>query len=264
MELYFQNHNSFEPTVVYLFDVGMGGIGDYLKFFLYLFNFCIENNIKFLLCNEHQIDKYIKCKFPQLYIKKSNIPSCTKRISKFTDLYCFEKNTFIVDPICMYSEDSKVSENLKKWKLSDLFYFTDDINQAIKNYTNENTYISIHLRLGDKFLETDKKFVVCPNDVRHFDENKLFDFIASRKDDTIYFFCDNKSYKEKIKNNFNYVNITDLEIEHTSLTNTSDKGNFNSVLEFAILSESESIWCASYSGFSLLASVFNNIPLRCI
>ena len=59
----------------------------------------------------------------------------------------------------------------------------------------------------------------------------------------------------------NFINITDLEVGHTSFTNTSDSQIFGSVTEFYILTKSTEIYIVSNSGFSTMVSKFNNVPL---
>ena len=82
---------------------------------------------------------------------------------------------------------------------------------------NDQNYISIHLRLGDKFLETDKVFVLCKEDVRTYNEEKLFELIEINYNKNILFFCDNNNYKLKIKTKYDKIIITDYDIGHTSL-----------------------------------------------
>ena len=79
----------------------------------------------------------------------------------------------------MYKFHSILYDSITQ-KVSDYFYFTDEIKtNALYQNLSEN-YISIHVRLGDKFLETDKANVLVKNDVRHFHEDILFDFIEKK------------------------------------------------------------------------------------
>jgi uncharacterized protein (UPF0262 family) len=145
--------------------------------------------------------------------------------------------------------------------MNDIFYFTDDIKDNAKKFTDNNDYISIHLRLGDRFLEIDSNLIHCPHDVRQFNEHALFNYIENNKDIPILFFCDNTSYKLKVKQKYNHVMITNYEIGHTTYTHTTQTQVLNTITDFFLLSNSINIYVASYSGFSIMASKFKNIPL---
>ena len=58
--------------------------------------------------------------------------------------------------------------------IKDVFHFTDEVkkNSAIL-FPQDIPYVSIHVRMGDAFLETNKQYVFCHNDVRVFSEEKL-------------------------------------------------------------------------------------------
>lgn len=78
----------------------------------------------------------------------------------------------------------------------------------------------------------------------------------------IFFFCcDNNNYKLKLKEKYSNIIITNCDIGHTSLTNTTAKQILDGITEFYILTNSKIIFAASYSGFSIMASKFNKILL---
>lgn len=244
--------------VVYHFDVGFGGIGDFFKFFVCLLDICIANNFDFYYINTSPINNYVKTYNDKYYINNIDTINFTE-IMTINELYNLKSDSYIlVSPSSMYSIDKTIPETLNKYNFNDLFYFTDDIKNKAMEITNNEKYISLHLRLGDLFLETDKSFLQNPKDTRNYDENKIFNFIENNNTKTIYFFCDNVSYRNKIKQKYNYVKTTELSVGHTSLKNTQDIDFFNACVEFYILSQSEEIYMCSYSGFSLLASKFGN------
>lgn len=72
-------------------------------------------------------------------------------------------------------------------------------------------------------METDKKYVVVKNDERTFSEEKLYKFIEENSNKLIFFCSDNNNYKNKIKEKYNNIIITNCDIGHTSLSNTSNK-----------------------------------------
>jgi hypothetical protein len=257
MNNYLEKYDSMNKIIIYNFELGLGGIGDCLKFFLYLLQMCIKYKIKlYYLKNDLYIEKYLKLKYEKMYINRSNdfIPITPNKIE------CLIENTYyIINPISFY-EYFSYDDIQKTIPLQDIFYFSPEVIVNANSF-HLNRYISIHLRLGDKYLETDKSFVLCKEDVRSYNETKLFDFIEENNDKTILFFCDNHSYKLKIKNKYSFVNITDYEIGHTSLSNTTELQTLNSLTDFYLLTNSTEIFVASHSGFSIMASKFKNIPL---
>jgi hypothetical protein len=159
----------------------------------------------------------------------------------------------------MYRFHGSVYDSIQE-KVSDYFYFTDEIKVNASKQICFDDYISIHLRLGDKFLETDKANVLVKDDVRPFNEDALFDFIEKNSDKNILFFCDNYEYKTKIKNKYEFVTITEFKIGHTSLSSTTFEEAFNGITEFYILTNSTEIYSPTESGFSIVASKFNQVP----
>ena len=113
--------------------------------------------------------------------------------------------------------------------------------------------------MGDKYLETPQNYIGCTHDSRIFSEEKIDEFINQSKNH-IFFCCDNNSYKLKMKERYDIL-ITNCNIGHTSLSNTTDSQVLDAITEFYILTNSTMIYAASYSGFSIMASKFNNIPL---
>lgn len=247
MDNYIQNYENYDKIFVYDFKLGHGGIGDYLKFFMIMLSYCIDNNVKFYKkVNNIEIEKFIKLKYDFFNITKDEI-------SKLN-------NVTIKRPCDYYSNDT-YNGNIH---LNEVFYFDNSIKQNVKNIIPSlpTNYISIHLRLGDKFLETDKKFVLCKNDKRQFSEGKMCKFIEDNIDKNILFFCDNNSMKIKMNNKYNNIIITNAQIGHTSLSNTTNKQILDSISEFYLLSNSQYIYAASRSGFSEMASKFNNVEYK--
>lgn len=263
MDLYINNFDNLNKKIVYDFKLGDGGIGDCIKFFTYLLNLCINNNIKlYYKINNINIEKYLKLKIKKMYIKDKEITSKIN-ISDESEIFNIDENKdvyYIATPHIFYNT---FTFDIIKQNIEDIFEFSDEIILNSNKLLPENiiNYISIHLRLGDKYLETEKSFVLCVNDERHFDENKIFNFIELNNEKNILFFCDNKNYKLKLKNKYNNIFITDIEIGHTSLSNTTEKQILDTITEFYIVTNSEKIISASHSGFSIVASKFRNVPL---
>ena len=178
MELYISNYESFNDIFVYEFKLGDGGIGDFIKFFMFILVECMKNNTRlYYLKNNTEIERYIKLKHDKMFIDEKQI----KILNNFT----------IVKPQMYYD---KVNYD---WNIAvkDVFYFTDDIkiNSRLLFSIDSLNYISIHLRLGDAYLETEKQFVLVKNDKRIFSEEKIYTFIEENIDKQIFFCCDNIS-----------------------------------------------------------------------
>jgi hypothetical protein len=261
MENYINNFNNFTKKIVYNFELNAGGIGDCIKFFMHVLNLCMKNNIRlYYQVNNIPIEKYLKLKYPQMYIEKKdiinkNIINNEKIISNINN-----NDYNIVTSVIFYKT---FNYNNIQINIQDVFDFSEEIklnsHKLVPN--NITNYTSVHLRLGDKHLETDKSFVPCLEDERCFNENALYNFIEQNSNINIIFFCDNNNYKLKIKNKYSSIFITNSEIGHTSLLNTTEKQTLDALTEFYLITNSDKIVCASYSGFSYIASKFKNIPL---
>jgi len=93
---------------------------------------------------------------------------------------------YIVEPYSMYGRVEYV--DVPNY-IDNLFYFSYDILNNISQICLPNDYISIHLRLGDAYLECDKKFVICNNDKREYNETALFRFIEDNSSKKYYSFA---------------------------------------------------------------------------
>jgi hypothetical protein len=207
---------------------------------------CVKNNTRlYHKKNNIEIENYIKLKHDKMYI-------CDDEIKKITSFK-------IVKPF-MYYNNVYYDYNIN---IKDVFYFTDEVKINCKKIFpfDITNYISIHLRLGDKFLETDKSYIACKNDTRYFSDSNIYKFIEDNYNKNIFFCCDNNNYKLKLKEKYTNINISNCDIGHTSLLNTRKTQVLDSITEFYILTNSEMIFSASTSGFSIVASKFNNIPL---
>lgn len=261
MENYINNFDKYTYKIVYNFELDRGGIADCIKYFIHVLNLCMKNNIKlYYQINNIPIEKYLRLKYLQMYIEQKDITK--KNIIKNEKMILKINNTdyHIVTPSLFYKTFNYDNMQIN---IQDVFEFSEKIkeNSCKLLPPDISNYISIHLRLGDKYLEIDKQFVYCKNDKRQFDENLIYSFIEQNLDKNIVFFCDNHGYKLKIKNKYSNVFITNCEIGHTSLSNTTDKQTLDTLTDFYLITNSEQIVCASLSGFSIIASKFKNVPI---
>lgn len=238
-------YDSLHTTIVYDFRIGNGGIGDCIKFFMFLLDSSMKNGTRlYYKKNGIELENYLKLKHAKMYIDDEGIRQLGQVKIVIPDMYY---DTIQYD----YSIAAK-----------DVFYFTDEVkmNAAYLFPADITNYISVHVRLGDKFLETDKRYVMCKNDVRTFSEEGLYAFLEENRSKQLFFCCDNRAYKSKVKENFTNIIITTCDVGHTSFSNTTKKQVLDGITEFYILTKSEKIYSTSLSGFSRLASKFNNIP----
>jgi len=242
---YINNYKTYDKINIYVFNPYDGGIGDYIKFFMHVLMMCVKNKER-LYCRKGnlEIEKYIKLKYDEMYIdddkiKELNNPEIIKPHFYHYTLHHFDFNI----------------------NIRDVFYFTDEIkiNCELLFPKEITSYISVHVRLGDKYLETEKQYIQFPDDERGFSEEKMYKFIEDNSNKHIFFCCDNNAYKLKIKERYNNIITINSDIGHTALHNTTHKQVLDAITEFYILANSNTIFGASRSGFSLMASKFNNI-----
>ena len=258
MNQYLKNYETFQHNIVYDFQLGDGGIGDCLGKFMYALCFSMKNNYRlYYKINNIPIEKYIKLKYQKMYIKHEEINNYCN-VDNIDSIINIDSSIkyIIIKPQLFYHIEYKFFII----NIEEVFEFSNEIKINKNNLfpENINNYISIHLRLGDKYLETEQSFIQCLWDERVFDENNLFNFIEENYDKNIIFFCDNNSYKLKLKNKYNNIIITNCNIGHTSLFNTNDKQVMDTITEFYIMIDSNIIYSASPSGFPYMASKFKN------
>ena len=263
MDAYVANYNSYTKYIVYDFKLGNGGIGDCCKFFMYLLCMCVTNKYKICyLVNDITIEKYIQLKHREFYIQSHELPAEFTIATNITQI--LDSDCTLITPNVLYNVYNYDAISIE---MRDVFTFSEQIH---KNYSrlfphNITSYISLHLRLGDKYLETDKAYVVVKNDERYYDEGSIFRFLEQNTHLNIIFFCDNNSYKNYLKYKYPQIIIIDAHVGHTSLSNTTEEQIIDAVTEFYIMCMSSHIYSASsFSGFSIMAAKYNNIPITSI
>ena len=93
-----------------------------------------------------------------------------------------------------------------------------------------------------------------------FELSGLYWQLSKNNDKYIFFCCDNNTFRQKIKEKYNNVIISNGDIGHTSYKIISNKQILDTITEFYILTKSKKIIGASQSGFSIISAYFNNIP----
>jgi hypothetical protein len=263
MDEYIANYESYTKYIVYDFKLGNGGIGDCCKFFAYLLCICVTNKYRICyLVNDATIEKYMVLKYAQFYIKHDELPinfTIAADIQQILDSDCT-----LITPSVLYNVYNYDAITIQ---LQDIFTFSEQIHANYDRLFPKNLsdYVSLHLRLGDKYLETDKAFVVVTDDERYYDEGSLFQFIELNTHLNIIFFCDNNGCKQHLKSKYPSLIIIDAHVGHTSLFNTTEEQIIDAVTEFYIMCNSSHIYSASsFSGFSIMAAKFKNTPITSI
>ena len=110
MNTYIQNFYSFNKKLVYDFKLGDGGIGDNIKFFMYMLESCMQTNTQlYYKKNNIEIEKYIKLKYDIMYITDTELNQLPY--------------INIINPYMLYSS---INYNYSI-PVSDVFYFADEV-----------------------------------------------------------------------------------------------------------------------------------------
>jgi hypothetical protein len=242
-------------NMVYVYNKYIG-IGDYIKFYAYALEYCKQRGYNlFHLITDNPMEKYIILKDKQAYIDKNKLKTVCNidNIEKFT--YNNSIDYYIISPASFYKI---FDHDFITSKIEDVFIFSEEV---IKNAPlGLKDYISIHLRLGDVFMETEERFIISKRDKRKYNEHKIYEEIEKEKNNII-FFCDNNAYRQKIKEKYPHIIITNSRIGHTGMAYVNEKHILDAITDFYIMSQSKKIIAASYSGYSIASSKFKNIPL---
>jgi len=277
---YLQNFDSYPCALVYDFRLTQGGIADCLKFFMFLFEICRTRGIRlYYLQHEIPIEKYVFVKHAQMRIRHETLIQYSKDGSSIQMVQSIDElkelghfTYHLIRPHILYNVFSFDQITVP---FSSIFEISQDIIENVPRIFPElstKSYISVHLRLGDRFMETDKEFVLCKTDTRKYDQQSMFSTIEQLLSDPnqvpsqvphqVLFFCDNRKYKMAVQNKFPKLVISTAEIGHTSFLNTTNEQVLNTITEFYVLTQSEKIIAISYSGFPVAAAKYNNIPIE--
>lgn len=273
---YLQNFDSYPCSLVYNFPLTYGGVADCLKFFMFLFEICRTRGIRlYYLQHDIPIEKYIFVKHAQMRIRHETLVQHSKDgssiqvVQSIDELETLERFTYyLVRPHFLYSAFSFDSF---KTPFSSIFEFSSEVIENVPRIFPElstKSYVSVHLRLGDRFLETAKEFVQCKEDTRQYNQKAMFEIIDQLLSDPnqdpnqVLFFCDNRKYKMAVQKKYKGLVISTAEIGHTSFLNTTVEQVLNTITEFYVLTQSKKIVAISYSGFPVAAAKYNNIPIE--
>jgi hypothetical protein len=258
MEKYLQSYSKLNTNIIYSFNYGQGGLGDYIKFFTLAIQLSIKNNEKiYYLKNNLPIEKYLPLKYDKMYISKESM----KKLDEYK----------MVDPSDYYkhfgefgSPHFKNSYDKIYLPIKDVFEFSAEVISHSISLLPKNvyTYNSIHLRCGDNYIKNHEIYENNSRDCRWNSKHsiKLKYFLRKNKKPFI-FFTDNIQFKNDIKKKFNNLITLNVDIHHTGFE-IKDKELLDSIAEFYVLSNSKKIIMIVESGFARMAARINNIPIE--
>jgi len=249
MEDYMRLRTLYTRKVIFKIPHFQGGIGDVIKYFLFLIQLSIQKRWKvYYAITDLKVNKWLKLRYPELYYNVEH-PVYLNNINNVgvPDL------EYIVNPHLLYGIFSYEDLYLKG---SDVFEFAPEIVERSKVFPIEK-YRSLHIRLGDKFLEIPVEQNQCITDARPFNQESVLECI--QQNPGILIFCDNLGYKTDLKEKYDIL-VTPFKIGHTCLPSTSDETIMDTLTEFYLLTRSQHIYSASDSGFPKMASNFYGVP----
>jgi hypothetical protein len=259
-------------SIIYVYNIGEGGLADIIKYlFQYYYISLLLKKELYIIFNHPS--KYL-FNFKKIKILKDSID--LHKIKKLSDYsgnaidILKSHNIIQVKNMDFYNKKLLWNDlpNIKIicqyfGKISNVIDFTDYIYKKLKLILPKDNYISIHCRLGDKYLNDkelniqNKKFINILNNI-----SKI---IEQHKYTDIYIFSDNKHFKKIVTDKFYNIkslnnNIIHFGLKNHKISNTEYiNGIENTILEFLFLSYSYKIYRLLPSGYSEVASFFNNI-----
>ena len=242
MELYLKNYFTYSKIRVHTIDITCG-IGDFIKFFMFALTECMKTDTRlYYKVHNLELENYVKLKCRQMYVTDLQLKDMVYTAIEDTSYYSTFTNNFAVD-------------------IKDVFYFSETVlenSRVLFPYVGE--YNSLHIRLGDKHLETNGQYIINKEDERPFCETKLAEVIGSQ---TIpLFLCsDQTTFKKNMVEKYggDKVWATECSVAHSGLPNTTKEQVIDAVTEFYILSNSKQVYSNAYSGFSSMAAKMNNV-----
>lgn len=261
---------------------GCGGIGDFLRSALSFYSFCKRFNVSYYIDFSENIN-FGKC-FVVNPIPDYNIID-SENITLLNGVYNYDDISLILDKIksnnkiYILKSNAIGFENNEFIKLVVDEFFTkilvlnenviNKINDLYKTFNlQENNYISVHIRCGDKNMTNNNNSLDNRIDINNkfvYDEyTNLINKFVKNDEYKIVIFTDSIFFKEKILEKNNFLINLNVNIKHVAENIGVNDVNYfiDTISEFYIMSKSKCIYSFGvYSGFSHLASIVNNKPL---
>jgi hypothetical protein len=257
----------------YINNIGMG-LGDYIRGSFFLLEFCKENNIEFDLdFSEHPISKFLINQYNDTKIDYTNVLyfhnyNRNKSKSDIMDYinsnnnkiqYLFTNNHPQIDKI------TEVEKNIIKSK----FIPNKELNNAIEETLNKlnltkKMYKVIHIRIGDRYIIENKDV----DNIILKDIDNIFKNIMFNGNEKYLLLSDSKDIKKILKNKYPFLIVQHNDIVHLAGNCSNDDALKNTMVDFFLISNANSILAMSIyghmTGFSHYCSIINNIPINFI
>jgi len=266
---YFSTILEKQKKLLFRFPLTNGGIGDMIKFFICALDIAIRYDLRIcFLKSDNPITKYLLPKCQHIYVSEEDLQGCSiLPISNHNQIEEMIKNSdnttvLVAAPVIFY--DIPFYNIVDKYNISEIFKFSNDIYEMKKDHNISEEYVSVHIRRGDKHIETSSSVKQVPHDSRPFDQTNFENMVNNLFNDnkSVMLFSDSMVFKKLMSKKFDKLQCLDLKIGHTTWTNTSDEQIKNTVFEFYILCNSIKIVANCVSGFSKMASAINKIDIE--
>lgn len=279
-----------KSIIIHKIQHGSGGIGDFIRSSLSLYSVCKRLDLQYYIDFENN-PNYYECFIVQTLPKINNkytetiglmnleghskiIHDAINKITHIPKIYYiitnalgFESNDNINNIIDDYFN------HILKPSSKTVNYIQDVYNQY---GINENNYISVHVRCGDAIMEKnynansnhhvhklveidDNEFYInLDNIIKNFKKKYHIELPVIIHSDSIYF-------KNKLKSLNSLYIYLDVNIAHYSaqIGPNDEQSNIQTVSEFFIIANANSIIAPTYSGFSHIASIVNKKKYYC-
>lgn len=251
--------------ILYQYSHHCGGLGDFFKFFIHAHEIAQQYHTPLLVWIEHPMAKYVIIKQREmLFQHDKTYQQVYKPISQMMREPC---DAVMIRPADFYATCFLPCSfpNARVFPLYDYFAFHHHVYNIADNRMT-STFDSIHVRCGDKHLELVPSWNICPHDDRTpADTSRLISHILHEQAQdgrALVLFTDNNHLKRTVKREFPQVTVFEDTLVHTGLRYSDRQlfhdGLVNTLVDFVLLSRSETIYVTSNSGFPWMAHLFSN------
>lgn len=228
---------TLDTAVVCEFGLMQGGIGDFFKIFAFSLELAVASRARILVRNTSPLAAFLHPKHAWMTDARG-----MRVVTTVNNAYWYNHaSTETTHGLCSAA-----------LVLSDWFEMDASIVAEARRLAPPTSYVALHIRRGDKHLETNLTNVVCKHDERPFDASAV-DAVCAREP-VLLVVGDHAGTLRDLKARYPHVALTGLEIGHTSLHGTPASAVRAALVEFMILGNARSIVASSTSGFPHLAS----------
>lgn len=251
--------------ILYYYSHHCGGLGDFFKFFIHAHEIAAQFHLPLLIWLEHPMEQYLIIKNKDMVFRHDQT---YRHISgAISDMVQEPCDAILIRPPDFYATDFLPCSfpYAPRIPLYDYFDFQKEIHDlADRKITT--IFDAVHVRCGDKYLEVVPSWNVCPQDDRTpLDTPRILRQILQEqpKDGrALVLFSDNDQFKKEMHEAAPGVTILGDTIVHTGLRYKDKQlfheGLVNTLVEFVLISRSETIFVTSKSGFPWMAHFFSN------